>query len=74
MPGPMPSAATRSRRPSKSNQPARNSALAEYSVRPSLKGSVSDAAGGASTVSRTGAGRSRSVAVRVSVWCTKFGT
>ena len=29
MPGPMPSSATRSSSPSKSNQPARNSALAE---------------------------------------------
>ncbi len=45
MPGPMPSSATRSSRPSKSNQPARNSALAEYSVRPSLNGSASVAGG-----------------------------
>ena len=37
MPGPMPSSATRSSSPSKSNQPARNSALAEYSVRPSCE-------------------------------------
>ena len=75
MPGPMPSSATRASRLSKSYQPARNSALAEYSVRPSLKGSASVAGGGGGTSdTRAGGAASRSVAVSVSVWFTKLGT
>src|SRR5918993_3499906 len=71
----MPSSATRASRPSKSYQPARNSALAEYRVSPSLNGSASVAAGGGATSDTSaGAAASRSVEVRVSVWRTKFGT